>query len=83
MKRELAILKALIRNFHRAAAHPKIARMLLLPKRSWTCERYRLVASELLLANGDVNRAFQSLSGHSHPWLSKFASWADQARGVK
>lgn len=81
MKREFAILKALVRDWKRASSNPKIARMILLKRRYFQTEQVRMVVGELVLADGDIHRAVQALRGHSPAWLSKFVKWCDQVRG--
>ena len=82
-KREFAILKALVRDWKRATSHPKIARMVILQKKSFRVEQVRACVLALTLSDGDVHRAVQLLSGHSPAWIGKFTKWCDRVKEGK
>ena len=81
MKREWAVIKALVRDWERARTRQQIARMLVLLKKSFT-ENRRVIVEELILADGDIHRAVYELRDRLPATeFERFLKWVSKARG--
>jgi hypothetical protein len=81
MKKQIAILRALLRNYRLCLLSPKVCRMLIYRRQYFPDDFIREVVGALMLNYGDWDATKADLSQRKSERFKKFCVWAERVKG--
>jgi hypothetical protein len=80
-KTQVAVFRALLKNYRRAMSNPRIAKSVFLSRTFFNSERTREAVFRLMLCSGDWQSVKNWLSKNPAPWHGNLFKWADKIQG--
>jgi hypothetical protein len=81
VKKQLAILRALLRNYRLCLLSPKVCRMLIYRRQYFPDDFIREVVVTLVINYGDWDATKAELSQRKSDRFKKFCKWAEAVKG--